>query len=193
MTSSSPTAGGACTGTGVGPKHIDRILGIAKAYITRVGSGPFPTELFDETGELLQKVGGEWGTTTGRRRRCGWFDGVIARYAVQVNSLTDLVITKLDVLSAVDTIKVCVAYEYEGKRYNNLPNHQTVFHHAKPIYEELPGWGVDITDCRNFEDLPKEARDYIGFIEDLAECPVAIIAVGPSREQTILRRWEPRP
>jgi adenylosuccinate synthase len=193
VTSSSPTAGGACTGAGVGPKHIDRVLGIAKAYITRVGSGPFPTELFDETGELLQKVGGEWGTTTGRRRRCGWFDGVIARYAVQVNGLTDLVITKLDVLSAVDTIKVCVAYEYEGTRYNNIPSHQTVFHHAKPIYEELPGWGVDITNCRDFDDLPKEARDYIGFIEELAECPVAMIAVGPSREQTIFRRWERRP
>jgi adenylosuccinate synthase len=193
VTSSSPTAGGACTGSGVGPKHIDRVLGIAKAYITRVGSGPFPTELFDETGELLQKVGGEWGTTTGRRRRCGWFDGVIARYAVQVNGLTDLVITKLDVLSAVDTIKVCVAYEYEGKRYNNLPNHQTAFHHAKPIYEELPGWGADISGCRSFDSLPKEARDYIGFIEDLADVPVAMIAVGPSREQTIFRRWEPRP
>jgi adenylosuccinate synthase len=193
VTSSSPTAGGACTGAGVGPKHIDRVLGIAKAYITRVGSGPFPTELFDETGELLQKVGGEWGTTTGRRRRCGWFDGVIARYAVQVNGLTDLVITKLDVLSAVDTIKVCVAYEYDKTRYNTLPAHQTAFHHAKPIYEELPGWGTDITECRTFGDLPKQARDYIGFIEDLAEVPVAMIAVGPSREQTIFRRWDPRP
>jgi adenylosuccinate synthase len=192
VTSSSPTAGGACTGSGVGPKAIDRVLGIAKAYITRVGSGPFPTELFDETGDLLQKAGGEWGTTTGRKRRCGWFDGVIARYAVQVNGLTDLAITKLDVLSAVDTIKVCVAYEHEGKRYNTLPDHQTAFHHAKPIYEELPGWNTDITDCRHFEDLPKEARDYIGFIEDLAECPVAMIAVGPSREQTIFLRWQPR-
>jgi adenylosuccinate synthase len=192
VTSSSPTAGGACTGSGVGPKAIDRVLGIAKAYITRVGSGPFPTELFDETGELLQKAGGEWGTTTGRKRRCGWFDGVIARYAVQVNGLTDLAITKLDVLSAVDSIKVCVAYEHEGKRYNTLPDHQTAFHHAKPIYEELPGWKTDITDCRHFEDLPKEARDYIGFIEDLAECPVAMIAVGPSREQTIFLRWQPR-
>lgn len=193
VTSSSPTAGGACTGAGVGPRRVDRVLGIAKAYITRVGSGPFPTELFDDAGELLQRVGGEWGTTTGRKRRCGWFDGVIARYAVQVNGLTDLVITKLDVLSAVDRIKVCVAYEFEGRRYNTLPCHQTAFHHAKPIYEEVPGWNVDITGCRTFEELPKAARDYIGFIEDLAEVPVAIIAVGPSREQTILRRWEPRP
>jgi len=193
VTSSSPISGGACTGAGVGPKRIDRVLGIAKAYITRVGSGPFPTELSDETGELLQNVGGEFGTTTGRQRRCGWYDAVIVRYAVQVNGLTDLVITKLDVLSAVDTIKVCVAYEYEGTRYNNLPCHQTAFHHAKPIYEELPGWGVDITECRTFEELPKEARDYIEFIEDLAEVPVSLIAVGPSREQTIFRRWERRP
>jgi len=196
VTSSSPTAGGACTGAGVGPKAIDRVLGIAKAYITRVGSGPFPTELPDQpggVGELLTRVGGEYGTTTGRQRRCGWYDGVIIRYAVQVNGLTDLVITKLDVLSALDTIKVCVAYEYEGKRYNDLPCHQTVFHHAKPIYEELPGWKCDIDHCRTFEELPKEARDYITFLEDLAEVPVSIIAVGPRREQTIMRRWEARP
>ena len=193
VTSSPCTAGGACTGVGIGPRSIDRVLGIAKAYITRVGSGPFPTELHDETGELLQKVGGEWGTTTGRQRRCGWYDSVIVRYAVQVNGLTDLVITKLDVLSAVDTIKVCVAYEYEGKRYNNLPCHQTAFHHAKPIYEELEGWGTDITGCRTFEELPPQARAYISFIEDLAEVPVSIVAVGPSREQTIMRRWKSRP
>jgi adenylosuccinate synthase len=193
VTSSSPTAGGACTGTGVGPKRIDRVLGIAKAYITRVGSGPFPTELHDEVGELLTRVGGEFGTTTGRQRRCGWYDGVIVRYAVQVNGLTDLVITKLDVLSELDTIKVCTAYEYDGRPHRDLPCHQTAFHHAKPIYEELPGWREDITGCRTFEDLPKNARDYITFIEDLAEVPVSIIAVGPSREQTIMRRWEPRP
>jgi len=193
VTSSSPTAGGACTGAGVGPKAIDRVLGIAKAYITRVGSGPFPTELHDETGEILTQIGGEFGTTTGRQRRCGWYDAVIVRYTVQVSGLTDLVLTKLDVLSELDTIKVCVAYEYEGHRYNNLPCHQTVFHHAKPIYEELPGWKTDITGCRKFEDLPKEARDYVQFIEDLAEVPVSMIAVGPSREQTIMRRWDPRP
>jgi len=193
VTSSSPTAGGACTGAGVGPKRIDRVLGIAKAYITRVGSGPFPTELHDEVGELLTRVGGEFGTTTGRQRRCGWYDGVIVRYAVQVNGLTDLVITKLDVLSQLDTIKVCVAYEYNGRVSRDLPSHQTAFHHAKPIYEELPGWREDITGCRTFEELPKNARDYISFIEDLAEVPVSIIAVGPSREQTIMRRWEPRP
>jgi adenylosuccinate synthase len=192
VTSSSPTAGGACTGTGVGPRRIDRVLGIAKAYITRVGSGPFPTELQDETGELLTRVGGEYGTTTGRMRRCGWYDAVIVRYAVRVNGLTDLVITKLDVLSELDTIKVCVAYSHDGHRYSDLPCHQTAFHHAKPIYEELPGWREDITGCRDFADLPKAARDYIGLLEDLAEVPVSIIAVGPSREQTILRRWERR-
>jgi adenylosuccinate synthase len=193
VTSSSPTAGGACTGTGVGPKRIDRVLGIAKAYITRVGSGPFPTELHDETGELLTRVGGEFGTTTGRQRRCGWYDAVIIRYAVAVNGLTDLVITKLDVLSELDTIKVCVAYDVEGHRHSDLPCHQTAFHHAKPIYEEVPGWREDITGCRRFRDLPKAARDYIGLLEDLAEVPVSIIAVGPSREQTIMRRWERRP
>jgi len=192
VTSSSPTAGGACTGVGVGPKMIDRVLGIAKAYITRVGSGPFPTELHDETGELLTRVGGEYGTTTGRQRRCGWYDAVIVRYAVQVNGLTDLVLTKLDVLSGLKTIKVCVAYEHDGRRYNDLPCHQSIFHHARPIYEELPGWDEDISGCRTFEELPKAARDYITFLEDLAEVPVSIIAVGPSREQTIMRRWEGR-
>ncbi|MDP2400604.1 MAG: adenylosuccinate synthetase, partial [Actinomycetota bacterium] len=192
VTSSSPIAGGACTGVGVGPRRIDKVLGIAKAYITRVGSGPFPTELSDETGDHLIEVGHEYGTTTGRERRAGWYDAVIVRYAVQVSGITDLIITKLDVLSQLDTIKVCVAYEYEGHRYNNLPCHQTIFHHAKPIYEEVPGWKTDITGCRRFEDLPKEARDYIGFIEDLADVPVSMIAVGPSREQTIMRRWESR-
>jgi len=193
VTSSSCTAGGACIGVGVGPRKIDRVLGIAKAYITRVGSGPFPTELSDETGRHLIEVGAEYGTTTGRERRAGWFDGLIVRYAAQINGLTDLVITKLDVLSQLDTIKVCVAYEYEGRRYNDLPNHQTAFHHAQPIYEELPGWKSDITHCRTFEELPKQARDYIMFLEDLADVPVAMIAVGPSREQTIMRRWESRP
>ncbi|HEY3318168.1 MAG TPA: adenylosuccinate synthase [Coriobacteriia bacterium] len=195
VTSSSPTAGGACTGTGVGPKRIDRVLGVAKAYITRVGSGPFPTELDDRpggVGELLTKVGGEYGTTTGRQRRCGWYDSVIVRYAARTNGLTDLVITKLDVLSELDSIKVCVAYQYEGHRYNDLPCHQTAFHHAKPVYEELPGWREDISEARTFEELPRAAQDYITFIEDLAEVPVSMIAVGPSREQTIMRRWEVR-
>ena len=193
VTSSNPTAGGACVGTGVGPRRIDRVLGIAKAYITRVGSGPFPTELSDDTGRHLIEVGHEYGTTTGRERRAGWYDAVIVRYAVEVNGLTDLIITKLDVLSQLETIKVCVAYEHEGHRHNTVPCHQTVFHHARPIYEELPGWKRDITACRTFDELPKNARDYITFIEDLADVPVAMIAVGPSREQTITRRWSRRP
>ncbi len=192
VTSSSPTAGGACVGAGVGPRAIDRILGVAKAYITRVGSGPFPTECDDEIGEYLTSEGAEFGTTTGRQRRCGWYDAVIVRYAVQVNGVTDLAITKLDVLSKLDTIRVCVAYEYDGHRHNNLPCHQSIFHKARPIYEELPGWNEDISDVRRFRDLPKAARDYILFLEELAEVPISIIAVGPAREQTILRRWELR-
>ena len=194
VTSSSCTAGGAVIGSGVGPTAINKVLGIAKAYITRVGSGPFPTELplDDETGHLLSSVGGEVGVTTGRLRRCGWYDAVIVRYAAEVNGLTDLCITKLDVLSALSTIKVCVAYEYQGKRYTTMPGQQTAIHHATPIYEELPGWRTDITDCRSYKDLPREAKDYIEFIEDHAGVPVSIIAVGPDREQTIMRRWKPR-
>jgi len=194
VTSSSCTAGGAVIGSGVGPTAINKVLGIAKAYITRVGSGPFPTELplEDEIGHLLSSVGGEVGVTTGRLRRCGWYDAVIVRYAAEVNGLTDLCITKLDVLSMLDTIKVCVAYEYQGKRYTTMPGQQTAIHHATPIYEELPGWKTDITGCRNYKDLPREAKDYIEFIEDHAGVPVSIIAVGPDREQTIMRRWKPR-
>jgi adenylosuccinate synthase len=192
VTSSSCTAGGACTGSGVGPTTINRVLGIAKAYITRVGSGPFPTELSDEIGETLGREGHEVGVTTGRARRCGWYDAVIIRYAAEVNGLTDLCITKLDVLSALDTIKVCVAYECDGKVYKTVPAQQSVFHHAKPIYQELPGWRTDITGCRSFYELPREARDYIDFIEDLANVPVSMIAVGPDRDQTIMRRWKPR-
>ncbi|MDR0347845.1 MAG: adenylosuccinate synthase [Coriobacteriales bacterium] len=189
VTSSSCTAGGAAIGSGVGPKAIDRVLGIAKAYITRVGSGPFPTELFDEVGARLGSVGAEFGTTTGRPRRCGWYDAVIVRYAAEVNGLTDLCITKLDVLSCLETIKICVAYEHEGRRYTTVPGSQTAFHHATPIYEELPGWQSDITGCRTYYELPREARDYIDYIEMLAGVPVAIIAVGPERTQTIMRRW----
>ncbi len=189
VTSSNCTAGGACTGTGVGPKAIDRVLGIAKAYITRVGSGPFPTELSDENGETLTHVGMEYGTTTGRQRRSGWYDAVIVKYAAAVNGLTDLCITKLDVLSALDTIKVCVAYRCGDKIYHTVPAHQSDFHHAEPVYEELPGWKTDISHCRNFYELPREAKDYIDFIEDLAGVPVSMIAVGPDRDQTIMRRW----
>jgi adenylosuccinate synthase len=193
VTSSSCTAGGASVGSGVGPTAIDRVLGIAKAYITRVGSGPFPTELPDETGALLGSVGAEFGVTTGRPRRCGWYDAVIVRYAAEVNGLTDLCITKLDVLSCLDTIKICVAYEHEGRRYSTVPGSQTAFHHARPIYEELPGWQTDITACRSFDELPRQARDYIERIEELAGVPISLIAVGPDRSQTIVRGWRIRP
>jgi adenylosuccinate synthase len=192
VTSSSCTAGGAVTGSGVGPTTINKVLGIAKAYITRVGSGPFPTELFDETGELLGSVGAEFGVTTGRARRCGWYDAVIVKYAAEANGLTDLCITKLDVLSCLKTIKICVAYEHDGRRYTTVPGSQTAFHHAKPIYEELPGWQTDITGCRSFEELPREAQDYITYLEELAGVPASIIAVGPDRSQTIMRGWDTR-
>jgi len=189
VTSSSCTAGGASVGAGVGPTAIDKVLGIAKAYITRVGAGPFPTELSDATGEQLARVGGEVGTTTGRLRRCGWYDAVIIRYAAAVNGLTDLCITKLDVLSAFESIKVCVAYEYLGQQYRSVPSSQTAFHHAMPVYEELEGWGADISGCRCFAELPAAARAYVERLEELAEVPVSVIAVGPDREQTIMRGW----
>lgn len=192
VTSSSCAAGGAVTGSGIGMKHINRVLGIAKAYITRVGSGPFPTEIpqDEEASQLLTQVGQEFGVTTGRQRRCGWYDAVIIKSAAEVNGLTDLCITKLDVLSAFDTIKVCTGYDCDGKIYHTVPEHQTYFHRAKPIYTELPGWKVDISNCKTFYELPREARDYIDFIEELAGVPVSMIAVGPSREQTIMRRWK---
>ena len=191
VTSSSCTAGGAVTGSGVGPKAIDKVLGIIKAYITRVGSGPFPTELplDDEVGSTLSHIGGEVGVTTGRARRCGWYDAVIARYAVEVNGLTDLCVTKLDVLSTLETIKVCVAYEWQGERYATLPSLQNIIHHPTPVYEELPGWQTDITYCRDFSELPKAAQAYIERLEELAGVPVSMIAVGPEREQTIMRGW----
>ena len=190
VTSSNCTAGGAMTGTGVGPTKIDRVLGIAKAYLTRVGSGPFPTELFDEYGDILSSEGHEVGVTTGRKRRCGWFDAVVARYAVEVNGLTDVALTKLDVLGAVDTIKICVAYEADGKRYDYVPEQQTAFHHAKPIYEEMPGWQCDISGCTSYEELPQQAKDYVERIEELIGAPISIVTVGPERTQTIMRGWK---
>lgn len=191
VTSSNCTAGGAITGSGVGPKHIDRVLGIAKAYLTRVGSGPFPTELpqGDEIGELLCEVGHEYGVTTGRKRRCGWYDAVVVNCAARVNGLTDLAVTKLDVLSVLDTIKVCIAYDVDGVRYTTVPEHQSLFYKAKPVYIELPGWKCDISGVRNYTDLPREAKDYIDLIERLSGVPVSLIAVGPDREQTINRHW----
>lgn len=187
VTSSNPTAGGACTGTGVGPTRIDSVVGVVKAYTTRVGEGPFPTELLDADGDRLREEGGEYGVTTGRPRRCGWHDAVVTRYAVRVNGLTDLVMTKLDVLTGHETIPVCVAYDVDGERVTEMPLTQSGFHHAKPVYEELPGWTEDITGVRRFEDLPVNAQRYVERIEDLARVRVSAIGVGAGREATIVR------
>ncbi|QKD79062.1 adenylosuccinate synthase [Actinomyces marmotae] len=187
VTSSNPTAGGACTGTGVGPTRIDSVIGVAKAYTTRVGEGPFPTELTDATGERLRAEGGEFGVTTGRPRRCGWHDAVVTRYAARVNGLTDLVLTKLDVLTGHEEIPICVAYDVDGERTDEMPLTQTGFHHATPIYEVMPGWAEDITGTREFSDLPRPARDYVERIEELAGCRVSAIGVGAGREATIVR------
>ncbi|MDB1086023.1 adenylosuccinate synthase [Streptomyces sp. ACA25] len=185
VTSSNPTAGGACTGAGVGPTKIDRVIGILKAYTTRVGAGPFPTELLDEDGEALRRIGGEFGVTTGRDRRCGWFDAVIARYATRVNGLTDFFLTKLDVLTGWDRIPVCVAYEVDGKRVEEMPYNQSDFHHAVPVYEYLPGWAEDITGAKTFEDLPKNAQAYVKALEEMSGAPISAIGVGPGRDETI--------
>jgi adenylosuccinate synthase len=185
VTSSNPTAGGACTGAGIGPTKINRVIGILKAYTTRVGSGPFPTELFDEDGDKLRTIGGERGVTTGRDRRCGWFDAVIARYATRVNGLTDFFLTKLDVLTGWDRIPVCVAYEIDGKRVEELPYSQTDFHHAKPIYETLPGWSEDISSAKAFDELPKNAQAYVKALEEMSGAPISAIGVGPGRDETI--------
>ena len=185
VTSSNPTAGGACTGSGIGPTKITRTIGILKAYTTRVGSGPFPTELLDHDGEELRRIGGEVGVTTGRPRRCGWFDGPIARYATRVNGLTDFFLTKLDVLSDWAEIPVCVAYEIDGKRVEELPASQSDFHHAKPIYENVPGWKTDISGCRTFEELPKNAQEYVRFLEKISGARISAIGVGQDRNATI--------
>lgn len=187
VTSSSATAGGACTGSGIGPTRIDRVIGVAKAYATRVGEGPFPTELFDADGDRLRSVGGEYGTTTGRPRRCGWYDAVVARYASRVNGLTDLVITKLDVLTGLERVPVCVAYDVEGARCDEMPATQTAFHHARPVYEEFEGWAEDISEARTFEDLPVAAQRYVLAIEEISGCRVSAVGVGPDREATIVR------
>jgi adenylosuccinate synthase len=188
VTSSNPTAGGACVGSGIGPTRIDKVIGIVKAYTTRVGSGPFPTELGGEAGEYLRKAGGEFGVTTGRARRCGWFDAVIARYATRVNGVTDFFVTKLDVLSSLDKVPVCVAYEVDGRRYDEIPMTQTEFHHARPVYEYLDGWWEDISEAKSFDDLPQAARDYVRTIEELSGAPVSAIGVGPRRDQTLQLR-----
>ena len=187
VTSSNPTAGGACAGSGIGPTRINAVIGILKAYTTRVGAGPFPTELTDEAGETLRKQGGEFGVTTGRSRRTGWFDAVIARYATRVNGITDYFVTKLDVLSGLKTIPVCVAYDVDGERVSEMPMTQTGVHHAVPVYEEMPGWSEDISKARSFEELPANARAYIERIEELAGARISAIGVGPGRDQTIVR------
>ncbi|WP_440220288.1 adenylosuccinate synthase [Dietzia sp. MNB45] len=188
VTSSNPTAGGACVGAGVGPTRITHSLGIVKAYTTRVGAGPFPTELFDKWGEYLQVTGGEVGVNTGRTRRCGWYDAVIARYAARVNGFTDYFLTKLDVLTGIGEIPICVAYDVDGVRHDEMPMTQTDFHHATPIYETMPGWDEDITGAREFSDLPPAARDYVLRLEELAGCHMSYIGVGPGRDQNVVRR-----
>jgi len=188
VTSSNPTAGGACTGSGIGPTRISRVIGIIKAYTTRVGSGPFPTELFDDDGEKLRSIGGEIGVTTGRARRCGWYDALIARYAVRVNGLTDLFLTKLDVLTGWEKIPVCVAYEVDGRRVAELPASQSDFHHAKPIYEYLPGWSENISKAKHLDQLPPNARAYVKYLEEISGAPVSAVGVGQERDQTIVVR-----
>ena len=186
VTSSNPVAGAACVGAGVGPRDITEVWGVAKAYATRVGAGPFPTELDNEIGEELRQRGGEFGTTTGRPRRCGWTDLVALRYASRINGMTSLVITKLDVLSGFDTLKVCTSYQSpDGGELATFPYHQSVLHHAKPVYEELPGWSEDVTGCRSEEELPQAARDYLKFIEDFVGVPVKLLGVGPARDQIV--------
>ncbi len=187
VTSSNSTAGGASTGSGIGPAEFKTVIGIVKAYTTRVGSGPFPTELFDESGEFLRATGHEYGTTTGRPRRCGWYDAPIARYSARINGVTDFVLTKLDVLTGLAEIPVCVAYEVDGKRIDEMPVNQTDFHHAKPIYQMFPGWTEDISTARSFGDLPKNAQDYIVALEAMSGARISAIGVGPARDAIIVR------
>ena len=188
VTSSNPTAGGACTGSGIPPSRLDRVVAIVKAYTTRVGSGPFPTELNDAMGERLRDVGAEFGTTTGRPRRCGWYDAVIARYAARVNGVTDFVLTKLDVLTGIESIPVCVGYRIGDKVHSEMPMTQTEFHHATPVYEEFPGWDEDISAARSVAELPTNARRYVEAIEAMTSAPISVIGVGPGRDESIVVR-----
>ncbi|HEX5016395.1 MAG TPA: adenylosuccinate synthase, partial [Actinomycetes bacterium] len=188
VTSSSATAGGASTGSGIGPNRIERVIAVAKAYVSRVGEGPFPTELIDEDGERLREVGHEYGTTTGRPRRCGWYDAVIGRYAARINGVTDFVLTKLDVLTGWDRIPVCVAYEVDGRRFDEMPMSQSDFHHAKPVFEFLPGWHEDVTGARKLDDLPVNAQNYVKAVEEMSGAPISAIGVGPGRDEIIQLR-----
>ena len=188
VTSSNTVAGNACTGSGFGPVHIDAVIGILKAYTTRVGSGPFPTELFDDTGDQLQRKGGEFGATTGRKRRCGWLDSVVANEAIRLNSITGLAVTKLDVLSGQQKIKIATSYNADGRVFRAMPSNIRMTEKVKPVYEEIPGWQEEIDRARSVEDLPMQARDYIKRIEDITETPAVIISVGPARDETLLLR-----
>ena len=188
VTSSSPTAGGACAGSGIGPTRITTVVGVVKAYTTRVGAGPFPTELGGDQGEWLRKAGGEYGVTTGRPRRCGWFDAVIARYAARVNAVTDFFVTKLDVLSGLEQVPVCVAYDVDGKRHTEMPMTQTEFHHAAPVYEFFDGWWEDLSEAKEFGELPRNAREYVRSLEEMIGAPVAAVGTGPRRDQTLQLR-----
>ncbi|BDR55392.1 adenylosuccinate synthetase [Bombiscardovia apis] len=190
VTSSNCTAGGASTGTGVGPAKIDRVIGVAKAYVTRVGEGPFPTELNDEAGEWLRQQGHEFGVTTGRPRRCGWFDALVSRYATQVNGLTDIVLTKLDVLSGLETIPVCVGYDVKladgsTARVSDMPTDQAEFASAQPVYQEFPGWSEDISGAQSFEEFPQKAQDYVHRLEDMSGCRISAIGSGAGRDQIV--------
>ncbi len=188
VTSSNPTAGGAMIGSGIGPTSIESVIGVAKAYISRVGSGPFPTELDDEIGAAMVSIGGEFGTVTGRRRRCGWLDGVALRYAVRVNGLTEIALTKLDVLSTFPLLRVAVAYRSGSDRHDEFPRQQRVLYDCEPVYEELPGWEADISNAKSLADLPAAARSYIEYVEDMAGVPVSMVSVGPERRATLSRR-----
>jgi len=185
VTSSNPVSGGALVGAGLGPREVDRVIGVTKAYVTRVGAGPFPTEDHGEAGTLMQERGQEFGTTTGRRRRCGWFDAVLLRYAARVNGLTELFLTKLDVLSGLPSVKVCVAYRYEGKVFEDFPPHQSIVHKAEPVYEDLEGWPEELPEARGYDELPPAARKYVERLADLGDVPIRTVSVGPSREQTV--------
>jgi len=185
VTSSNPVAGGACTGTGIGPRQIDRVIGIAKAYVTRVGAGPFPTECHDEVGDVLVERGHEFGTNTGRRRRTGWFDAVLARQAVRLNSLSEVALTKLDVLDVFDTVKVCTGYRAGGEHFVYPPYHQSVLHQVEPVYEELPGWKTDLSAATGLGDLPVAVRDYIAFLAEQIGVPIKLVGVGPGRDQFV--------
>lgn len=188
VTSSSTCAGGACTGTGVSPREINEIIGISKAYVTRVGSGPFPTELLDATGEKMRQAGNEFGSTTGRPRRCGWFDAVVLRYAVRVNGLTGVALTKLDVLDDFETIKICTGYRYNGKMVSEIPATLDIFAACEPVYEEMPGWKTSLAKVRTFTDLPLNAQKYVRRLEELVGCEIVMVSVGPRRDETIALR-----